>query len=382
MGRPEGLRYDNPMRVPLIDLQAQYRPIREEILSAVTRVCDEQRFILGPEVDALEREMSAMLGIRHALGVSSGTDALLVALMALDIGPGDEVVTSTFSFFATAGCVARVGATPVLVDIDPETFNLNPAMLARVITPRTKAIIPVHLYGLVADMDPIVMVAEAARVPIVEDAAQAIGATYKGRPAGGIGAIGCFSFFPTKNLGAFGDAGLVTTNDDGLADTLRKLRTHGGERKYYHQTIGGNFRIDALQAAILRVKAAHLDRWTEARRANAAAYRQLFTEKGLTAVVRLPVEPEGRRHIYHQYVIRAPRRDDLRAHLERAGVTTEVYYPVSFHQQQCFTYLGYATGDFPEAERAAAEVLALPIFGELTSDQLHHVVDSIAAFYS
>jgi dTDP-4-amino-4,6-dideoxygalactose transaminase len=368
-------------RVPLIDLQAQYRPLRADIMAAITRVCDDQRFILGPEVDALERELTAMLEVEHVLGVSSGTDALLVALMALGIGPGDEVVTTTFSFFATAGSIARVGARPVLVDIDPKTFNLDPAAVERALTPRTKAIMPVHLYGLSAEMDPIARIAKRAGAAIVEDAAQAIGARYKGRQVGGLGTIGCFSFFPTKNLGAFGDAGLVTTNDDALGRRLRALRTHGGEGPYYHQTIGGNFRIDALQAAVLRVKAPCLAGWTEARRANASTYRRLFEANGLTSIVRLPVEPEGFWHIYHQFVVRVPRRDELRAHLDRVGVTTEVYYPVPFHQQECFGSLGYKAGDFPEAERAAAEVLALPIFGELTEEQQRYVVDCVAGFY-
>src|SRR5262245_11227966 len=260
------------MSVPLLDLQAQYAPLREEILAAVTRVCDSQRFIMGPEIDALERELSAMLGIRHAIAVSSGTDALLLALMTLDIGPGDDVVTSPYSFFATAGCVVRVGARPVLVDIDPATFNLDPALAAAAITPRTKAVMPVHLFGLSAELDPIMDAANRAGVPVVEDAAQAIGSTYKSRPLGGIGALGCFSFFPSKNLGAFGDAGLLTTNDDALAERLRLLRNHGAEPKYFHSRIGGNFRLDALQAAILRVKRPHLEAWTHARRRNADRY--------------------------------------------------------------------------------------------------------------
>ncbi|MBI3264637.1 MAG: DegT/DnrJ/EryC1/StrS family aminotransferase [Acidobacteria bacterium] len=369
------------MRVPLIDLQAQYRPLRADIMAAIARVCDEQRFILGPEVEALERELAAMLEVKHVIGVSSGTDALLVALMALGIGPGDEVVTTTFSFFATAGSIARVGARPVLVDIEPATFTLDPAAVERAVTPKTKAIMPVHLYGLSAEMDPIVRIAERAGAAIVEDAAQAIGARYKGRQVGGFGTLACFSFFPTKNLGAFGDAGLVTTDDEALGSRVRALRTHGGERRYYHQRIGGNFRIDALQAAVLRVKAPHLRGWTEARRANASTYRRLFAEQGLTSIVRLPVEPDGFSHIYHQFVVRVPRRDQLRAHLDRLGVTTEIYYPLPFHLQECFRALGHRTGDFPEAERAAAEVLALPIFAEVTEEQQRYVVDGIAEFY-
>ncbi|MCU0256516.1 MAG: DegT/DnrJ/EryC1/StrS family aminotransferase, partial [Vicinamibacterales bacterium] len=272
------------MRVPLLDLTAQYQPIRDEILAAMSRVCDSQQFILGAEVEALERELAAMLEVKHALGVSSGTDALLLAMMALDLGPGDEVITPTYSFFATAGCVARLGARPVFVDSDRETFNLDPAATVAAITPRTKAIVPVHLFGQGADLDPILAVARERGIPVIEDAAQAIGARYKGRLVGGLGDVGCFSFFPSKNLGAFGDAGLVTTNDDGLAQKMRLLRTHGMHPKYYHHLVGGNFRIDALQAAVLRVKAPHLAGWTEARRRNAGRYRALFAEAGLRQV--------------------------------------------------------------------------------------------------
>ena len=270
------------MKVPLLDLQAQYRPLRDEILAAMTRVCDSQRFIMGPEVDGLEQELDALLGVKHAIAVSSGTDALLLALMALDIKAGDEVVTTTYSFFATAGAVVRVGARPVMVDIDPVTFNIDPAQAVAAITPRTKAIMPVHLFGLSADLDPIMAAADRAGIPVVEDAAQAIGSTYKSRAVGGIGAFGCFSFFPSKNLGAFGDAGLLTTNDDRLAKRARLLRTHGMEPKYYHHLVGANFRMDALQAAVLRVKAPHLAAWTQRRRANAARYRSCFRRQGST----------------------------------------------------------------------------------------------------
>src|SRR5712692_4897971 len=286
------------MKVPLLDLQAQHAPLRDELLAAIARVVDSQRFIMGPEIAALETELAQMLGIRQAIALSSGTDALLVALMALGIGAGDEVVTSTYSFFATAGAVARLGARPVFVDVEPSTFNVDPGRLAAAITPRTKAILPVHLFGLSADLDPIVASASRAGVPIVEDAAQAIGATYRSRQVGSFGAIGCFSFFPSKNLGAFGDAGLATTNDEGLAGRMRLLRTHGMEPKYYHHVVGGNFRMDALQAAILRVKAPHLSRWTDGRRANADRYRTLFRDAGLEGRVTLPAEPPGRRHIY------------------------------------------------------------------------------------
>jgi dTDP-4-amino-4,6-dideoxygalactose transaminase len=366
--------------VPLLDLKAQYAPLRDEILSAITRVCDSQRFIMGPEVDALEDELSAMLGVRHAVSVSSGTDALLLALMALDIKAGDEVITSAYSFFASAGEIARVGATPVFVDIDLETYNIETAGVGAAITPRTKAILPVHLFGLTADMDPIVEIASRAGIPIVEDAAQAIGATFKGQPAGGIGTCGCFSFFPSKNLGAFGDAGLLVTSDDHLAGLARSMRQHGMEPKYHHSVIGGNFRMDALQAAILRVKAPHLARWTDARRENAKRYATLFRDAGLADHVTLPIEPPDRRHIFNQFVIRTPRRDDLRAHLAARGIGTEIYYPAPLHLQPCFSYLGHRRGAFPAAERAAAESLALPIYGELTPAQQQTVVEAIAEF--
>jgi dTDP-4-amino-4,6-dideoxygalactose transaminase len=359
--------------VPLLDLQAQYRPLRDELLAAVTRVCDSQRFILGPEVEALERELAAQLGVDDAIGVSSGTDALLVVMMALGIGAGDEVVTSTFSFFATAGCIARLGATPRLVDIDPETYNLDPEAVRKAISPRTKAILPVHLYGLCADMDPLLSIAGAAGIPVIEDACQSIGSTYRGRQAGSMGTAGCFSFFPSKNLGAFGDAGLVTSNDASLGRTIRLLRNHGATERYYHQQIGGNFRLDALQAAILRVKLPHLARWTAMRRRNAERYRTLFGE----AQVTLPVEPEGRFHIYNQFVIRVPDRDRVRAALTERGISTEIYYPVPFHLQECFASLGHRRGDFPASEDAAGSTLALPIYGELTEGQQEAVATAV-----
>ena len=367
------------MRVPLLDLEAQYTPLRGELLAAVTRVCDSQRFIMGPEVDALERELCAQLGVKHAITVSSGTDALLLALMALGIKAGDEVVTTTFSFFATAGAIVRVGATPVLVDIDPATFNIDPAQAAAAITPRTKAIMPVHLFGLGADMDPIMDAANRAGIPVIEDAAQAIGSAYKSRPLGTIGAFGCFSFFPSKNLGAFGDAGLLTTEDTALADRARLLRTHGMKPKYYHHLVGANFRMDALQAAVLRVKAPHLAQWTEGRRTNAARYRRLFHDAGLDAVT-LPVEPAGRTHIFNQFVIRTADRDGLKRHLDAEGIGNEIYYPVPFHLQPCFADLGYRQGAFPHAERAALESLAIPIYGELTAEQQEAVVSAIGQF--
>lgn len=369
------------MHVPLLDLHSQNDPLRAELLEAIARVADSQHFILGPAVGAFEADVARFLEVKHALGVSSGTDALLLALMALGIGPGDEVVTSTFSFFATAGCVARVGATPVLVDIDPSTFNLDPEATRRALTPRTKAIIPVHLYGQSADLDPILETARAAGVAVIEDAAQAIGSRYQGRPVGGLGTVGCFSFFPTKNLGAFGDAGLVVTNDDDLAHRLRIFRTHGAEPKYFHKYVGGNFRIDTLQAAVLHVKLPHLAGWTEARRKNADTYRQLFAARDLGERVIVPTERPGDFHIYNQFVIRAQDRDGLQRHLKAAGIGTEIYYPVPFHLQECFAYLGHRRGDFPLAEAAAASVLALPIYSELSQGQLEYVVESIARYY-
>ena len=370
------------MPVPLLDLQGQYRPLREEILAAIARVCDSQRFIGGPEVERLEREVAQYLGVAHAVGLSSGTDALLVALMALGIGPGDEVITPTFSFFATAGCVSRLGATPKLVDIDPFTFNIDPVATAAALTSRTRAIIPVHLYGQCADMDAILQLAATRGIPVIEDAAQAIGSTYKERAAGGMGQAGCLSFFPSKNLGAFGDAGLLTTDDEAFAREVRLLRSHGAEPKYYHKRIGGNFRLDALQAAVLRVKLPHLDRWTAARRANADRYDALFAESAVAGRVTLPARAPDRNHIFNQYVIRVPHRDAVRAHLDAAHIGTEIYYPVPFHQQECFAPLGYRRGDFPHAEAAAAETLALPIYGELTEAQQAEVVGAVVAAVS
>ena len=381
-------------RVPLLDLKAQYEPMRESVLAAIGRVCDSQRFIGGPEVEALERELAAMLGVKHAIGVSSGTDALLVALMALGVGPGDDVVTSTYSFFATGGCIARLGARPVFVDIDPATFNIDTRMLEAACSPATKAIVPVHLFGLVSEMDSIGEIARRRGIAIVEDAAQAIGARRNGRMAGSFGEIGCFSFFPSKNLGAFGDAGLVTTNDASLEKQMRILRNHGSEPKYYNKVVGGNFRLDALQAAVLRVKAPKLAAWTDGRRRNADRYRQLMKAAGLDAHVRTPIEPPDCFHIYNQFVImvkerpstgsgrpeHAEGRDMLRAHLQSRGVDTEVYYPVPLHLQECFA-LGYSAGAFPEAEAAARNSLALPIYPELTDEQLRYVVDAIAEFF-
>jgi len=367
--------------VPLLDLKAQYDPLRAQILDAVTRVCDSQRFIHGPEVEGLERELEAYLGVHHAVGMSSGTDAVLAALMAIGIRAGDEVVTSTYSFFATAGCVARLGAKPVLVDIEPDTFNIDPQAAVAAITPRTRAIVPVHLFGQSAELMPIINAGVRHQIPIIEDAAQAIGAKYHDHSVGGLGAIGCFSFFPSKNLGAFGDGGVVTTNDADLARELRLLRNHGMEPKYYHHMVGGNFRLDALQAAVLRVKLPHLDAWTSGRQRNAARYRALFDSAGLTGTVRLPVEAPQRTHIYNQFVVRVPERDRLKAHLDASGIGTEVYYPVPFHLQKCFASLGYAKGAFPQAEAAANDSIALPIYPELTEAQQSAVVEAFRGFY-
>jgi dTDP-4-amino-4,6-dideoxygalactose transaminase len=363
--------------VPLLDLQAQYRPLRDALLAAVTRVCDSQRCILGEEVAGLERELADYLGVAHAVGVSSGTDALLAALMALEIGPGDEVITPTFSFFATAGAVVRVGARPVFVDIDPRTCNLGVDAVARAITPRTRAVMPVHLYGQMADMAALLALARRHGVAVIEDAAQAIGARDATGPAGALGDIGCFSFYPTKNLGAFGDAGLVTTGDARLAERLRLLRDHGQHPKYHHAIVGGNFRLDAIQAAVLRVKLPHLAGWTDGRRRNAARYRALFAAAGLADRVRLPEERADAFHIYNQFVIRVPGRDRVRERLSAAGIGTEIYYPVPFHRQACFAALGHDPSAFPHADLAAAEVLALPIYAELRDDQLQRVVEAI-----
>ena len=366
--------------VPLLDLKGQYRALKAELDEAVGRVVESQYFILGPEVAALEQEIAAYSGATHGIGMSSGTDALLAALMALEVGPGDEVVTSTFTFFATAGVIARLGARPVFVDIDPATFNLDPAAAAAALGPRTRALIPVHLYGRMADMDALMAAAESRAVPVIEDAAQAIGASdAQGRRAGSIGQQGCFSFFPSKNLGGFGDGGMIVTSDTRVTERLRRLRMHGMEPKYYHAEVGGNFRLDALQAAVLRVKLPHLDGWSAARRRNADRYRELFAEVAPQAPVVLPGDAAG--HIYNQFVIRAERRDALQAFLKEQGIGTEIYYPVPLHLQECFADLGYRAGDLPHAEAAALEVLALPIYPELSDAQLVRVVDAIAEFY-
>jgi dTDP-4-amino-4,6-dideoxygalactose transaminase len=377
------------VKVPLQDLKAHHAPLRDEIVRAMERVLDSNAFILGPEVKALEEEVARYSQTAYGIGVSSGTDALLVALMALNVGSGDEVITTPFSFFATAGVVVRLGARPVFVDIDPTTYNLDPRKLEQAITPRTKAIVPVHLYGQCADMDPILAIAEAHNLKVIEDAAQAIGAEYRGgRRAGSMGQLGCFSFFPGKNLGGVGDGGMVVTNDADLAEKVRILRVHGGKPKYYHKMIGGNFRLDTLQAAVLRVKLPHLDAWTKRRQENARRYVELFHASGLVEQghVRLPQASwEGpdvaHAHIYNQFVIRVPNRDELRMYLADEGISTEIYYPVPFHQQECFRPLGYNEGAFPEAERAARETVALPIYPELSDEQLRRVVDAIRTFH-
>ncbi|MCW5571002.1 MAG: DegT/DnrJ/EryC1/StrS family aminotransferase [Steroidobacteraceae bacterium] len=386
------------MKVPLLDLKPQYRALKRDIDAAIEAVSESQHFILGPAVKKLEADVATYCGTQFGIGVSSGTDALLVALMVLDIGPGDEVITSPYTFFATGGTIARTGARPVYCDIDPTTFNLSPAAVERLIAreyetrggrlvnKRTKgtvkALMPVHLYGQVADMDPLMAIARKHGLRVIEDAAQAIGsADSKGRRACSFGDIGCLSFFPTKNLGAFGDAGMCVTNDAALAERLRIFRVHGGEPKYYHAFIGGNFRIDELQAAVLNVKLPHLDAWSAARQRNAAFYDAAFAKAALSEAIATPHAAPGARHIYNQYVIRVRRRDELRAHLAAAGVGTEIYYPVPLHLQKCFAYLGHSAGDYPESERAAAETLALPIFPELETAQLQFVVDSIAGFY-
>jgi dTDP-4-amino-4,6-dideoxygalactose transaminase len=360
------------MNVPLLDLKAQFATIREEVLAAVTEVLDSQVCILGPKVAELEKKIAELSGCKFAVGVSSGTDAILCSMMSLDIGPGDEVITTPFTFFATAGCIARVGAKPVFVDINPRTYNINPALIEAAVTPRTKAIMPVHLYGQMCDMDPIMEIAAGRNLYVIEDAAQAISATYKGRKAGSIGTAGCFSFFPSKNLGCAGDGGMIVTNDEALYERLKIMRTHGAKPKYYHKFIGGNFRLDPIQAAILLVKLRYLDGWSEARRRNAAFYDASFSG---TPVGTPYISPECY-SIYNQYVIRVEQREQVLAWLKQREVGVEIYYPLPMHIQECFRSLGYKPGDFPEAGSAAREVLALPCYPELTGGQRGYVVDS------
>jgi dTDP-4-amino-4,6-dideoxygalactose transaminase len=371
------------MNVPLLDLKEQNATLRPEIEAALARVLDTNGFILGNEVAELECELAGYCGVKYAIGCASGSDAILLALMAYDIGAGDEVITTPYSFFATVSAITRLGATPVFVDIDPVTYNLDTSQVEAAITSRTKAIEPVHLYGQCADMAALREIASRHNIPLVEDAAQAIGAEEDGVQAGAIGEIGCFSFYPSKNLGGMGDGGFVTTNDDTLAKKLLALRVHGSEEKYYHKYVGLNSRLDGFQGAVLRVKLPHLNSWTDKRRANADNYRRLFTDLGLTEQIGIPVERENAKHIYNQYVIRVPgRRDELRAHLTEKGIGTDIYYPVPLHLQECFAYLGYKPGDMPESEKAALETLALPIYPELTSEQQQYVAQSIAEFFN
>jgi dTDP-4-amino-4,6-dideoxygalactose transaminase len=364
-----------------LDLRQQFAAIREEVMDAVNRVFESQHFIMGPEVSAFEEEIAPLTGCRFTIGCASGSDALLLALMAFEVGPGDEVVTTPFTFVATAGSIARLGARPVFVDIDPETFNLDPAQLEKAITPKTKAIIPVHLFGLAAEMEPIVEIARRYRVAIVEDAAQAVGARYREEPVGTFGAIACFSFFPSKNLGGVGDGGLISTNDPVLADRLKVLRVHGARQKYRYEELGINSRLDALQAAVLRVKLHFLDAWTAGRQRNAHRYRQLFSAYGGSLPVRLPLQPKDRFHVYNQFTIRTPRRDALKEHLQQNGIPTEIYYPIPLHLQPAFANLGYRPGNLPESERASSSVLSLPICPEVTADQQETIVSSVADFF-
>lgn len=371
------------MKVPLLDLQAQHATIKEEIDEAVQRVIDSQFFILGPEVAACESEIAQYAHCAHGVGVSSGSDALLVALMALDIGPGDEVITTPYTFFATVGAIVRVGARPVFVDIDPVTHNIDSDQIEQAVTDKTRAIIPVHLFGRMCEMDIIMAIANKHGLAVIEDAAQAIGAEYKGQRAGAIGTVGCFSFFPSKNLGAAGDGGMVVTQDATLADKVRCLRAHGSSPKYYHKLVGGNFRLDALQAAIVRVKLKHLDEWTAARQRHADTYNTLFKESGLveSGALTLPGSTDGVRHIYNQYVIRTSQRDNLMAYFKESEIGCAIYYPRPMHIQACFNGLGYQQGDFPESEKASQESLAIPVSPEVSRFQQNYVVNITREFF-
>jgi dTDP-4-amino-4,6-dideoxygalactose transaminase len=366
-----------------LDLRAQFATIRDEVMQAVAQVFESQYFILGPEVKLLEDEVAAKLGSKYAVGCASGTDALILSLLAAGIGEGDEVITTPFSFIATAGSIAYVGAKPVFVDIDPVTFNLNPALLEAAITPNTRAIMPVHLFGLPADMDPILVIARAHNLVLIEDAAQAIGSRYAGRSIGTFGDYGCFSFFPSKNLGGAGDGGLIATNDPAIAERLQMLRVHGSKQKYFHEMIGTNSRLHALQAAVLRVKLRHLDTWQQGRQNRADRYRRLFESTGLSSFVTAPPRPPAKfEHVYNQFTIRSSRRDDLKAFLHAAGVPSEIYYPLCLHRQEAFAYLGHAPGDFPQSEKASSEVLSLPVYPELPDAQQDRVVQAITNFRS
>ena len=369
--------------VPALDLKAQYRAIRDEVEPIVAELLESQYFVLGPNVTALEAEVAAYCGATRAIGCASGTDALLLPLMAWDIGPGDEVITSPYTFFATGGAIWRLGARPVFVDIDPRTYNMDPGQVEAAVTPKTRAIIPIHLYGQTADMDPINAIAQRHGLKVLEDAAQAIGAGYKGRRAGVLGDAAAFSFYPSKNLGAFGDAGMVTTDDPVLADRIARLRVHGMEPKYHHDEVGINSRLDALQAAVLRVKLRHLDAWTAGRRMVAEGYRDLFEGAGLADIVGLPEEISRRIHVYNQFVIRveAGLRDSIRSRMAESKIGTEIYYPIPLHLQRCFAGLGHRPGDYPASEAAAAETIALPIYPELGDRARRRVVEAIASFY-
>lgn len=366
-----------------LDLKAQFATIRDEVMAAITRVMDSQLFILGNEVRLLEEETAAALGARYAVACASGSDALVLAMMAVGIGPGDEVITSPFTFFASAGSIARVGARPVFVDIDTNSFNINPRGIETAITERTKAILPVHLFGLPVDLKPILDIARERKLAVIEDAAQAIGARYYDRSVGTAGTFGCFSFFPSKNLGGAGDGGLVTTEDSSLAERLRLLRVHGSRTKYHHELLGTNSRLDALQAAILRVKLRHLSGWTRGRQLRAARYRTLFEDMGMTRVVQLPAIPQPHsEHVYNQFSIRSKERDSLREFLRKSGIPTEIYYPMPLHLQPAFSYLGHRVGQFPQAEKASVEVLSLPIYPELEDSQQLSIVSSISDFFA
>ncbi|GJL50081.1 MAG: glutamine--scyllo-inositol aminotransferase [Nitrospirales bacterium] len=369
------------MNVPLLDLKAQFQSIRHEVLASIEDVCDEQGFVLGPRVERLEQDLGKYVGTGHAVGVASGSDALLLSLMALGVTPGDEILTVPFTFFSTAGVISRLQAIPVFVDIQAGSLNMDPEQLADRLTERTKAILPVHLFGQCAEMEKISYLAAERGVPVIEDACQAIGATRNGVRAGGLGTTGCFSFFPSKNLGGFGDGGLVTTHDANIADRLRALRVHGSRSDYHHHTIGMNSRLDALQAAVLQVKLAYLEQWTEKRRANAQAYERLFGEAGLLDVITLPVTDPANYHVYNQYTIRTPKRDQLSAYLTEQGIGNKIYYPVPLHLQECYQVLGYQKGQLPVSEQAAQEVLSLPIYSELTTEQIEYVVQTIKQFF-
>jgi dTDP-4-amino-4,6-dideoxygalactose transaminase len=366
---------------PFLDLKAQFSGIREEIIEAVVRVLDSQHFVLGPEVEALEREIAGYLNTRFAVACASGSDALLLALMALDVRPRDEVITTPFTFGATAGSIARLGARPVFVDINPDTFNIDERQIEAAITPKTRAILPVHLFGLSAQMHAILSLAKDRRLAVIEDAAQAIGARWNEQPVGSLGTFGCFSFFPSKNLGGAGDGGMISTNDAELAQRLKILRVHGTKKKYSYDLLGMNSRLDALQAAILRVKLPYLSDWAEVRRRNAQRYEELFSQFGLADTVRLPATPATSVHVFNQYSVRVPRRDELQRYMKDQGIPTEIYYPSPLHLQPAFANLGYHAGDFPKAEAACADVLALPIYPELTEEQQRAVVSAISEFY-